>query len=571
MDNINLDIINEDLLIMGSDNEFNDLINEALSNNYNKLASMYQTIKKSCQFSLDEGDDYSIYTPEKLMIDKLKLTNDELDFLKKVMSKSKCCLFHARVYDLYGFNYKGKGRDEHKREAIKIYTSIPIDSQTWHKYGRYYYKRAIALAITLKEKDSLTVHSIKSSLVNAMFSDNVVEFAIPLEIATLLKKHQLIDRELDKKIINLFEQKANFYLNIPYYHFALKYLEYIESHGNKTDKLNSILKIAQSWEKQACESKSGIIQMKYYENAIAAYKRIENKNKSSHGIPDKIKTLENAISEVGIKAVSEMIPVNVGKYDISKEKIDSEKHVSGYASLHDALLMYCNINEIPLNDQILNCAKILERQEKDFQYSNYSYLSSNGRKVATEESQLSKNETLDFDKVVYFNFIAEVTSTARLMPALNVINQQHNISLEQLEEYCQDCKSIPNGRSKIFAKGLHMGFNMDFSSAIHLLLPQWEHLVRELLKSNGYITIYRDDYNGTAELGLSSLLAMIDTEALFDENLLNDMKSILVSKRGANLRNELAHGLLSYEKAISPISVYWWWRSLKLVVECRIN
>ena len=68
------------------------------------------------------------------------------------------------------------------------------------------------------------------------------------------------------------------------------------------------------------------------------------------------------------------------------------------------------------------------------------------------------------------------------------------------------------------------------------------------------------------ECGLSTLLDKDEAAEIFDDDMLFQMKAFLTHKRGPNLRNEIAHGLLDDNNTTNTSSVYWWWRSLKFVV-----
>ncbi|WP_181392321.1 DUF4209 domain-containing protein [Vibrio vulnificus] len=133
------------------------------------------------------------------------------------------------------------------------------------------------------------------------------------------------------------------------------------------------------------------------------------------------------------------------------------------------------------------------------------------------------------------------------------------------------CPIIPEQRAKLFAKGLYFGFEYDFASAIHLLVPQWEHIVRTILKESDVHTTMLDADGIDMECGLSTLLEKKEAEEIFDDNLLFEMTAFLTHKRGPNLRNELAHGLLDDDRVCSYSAIYWWWRSLKLVVHSLVH
>ena len=51
---------------------------------------------------------------------------------------------------------------------------------------------------------------------------------------------------------------------------------------------------------------------------------------------------------------------------------------------------------------------------------------------------------------------------------------------------------------------------------------------------------------------------------ILDEDTLFDLKGLLVEAFGANLRNRMAHGLMSHDETISAQSIYLWWLTLRL-------
>lgn len=154
-----------------------------------------------------------------------------------------------------------------------------------------------------------------------------------------------------------------------------------------------------------------------------------------------------------------------------------------------------------------------------------------------------------------------------IAPALEQFNSEHKISEEYLLKLCESSQTVPVGRAPYWAKGLLFGFQGDFSSAIHILVPQIENWIRELMQDNGLNTsTFNSDTGIETENGLSSLLNTDEISGLLDKNLLFELKSLLTSPPGPNLRNEIAHGLIEFEKANSPIGAYLWWLALKLML-----
>ena len=125
---------------------------------------------------------------------------------------------------------------------------------------------------------------------------------------------------------------------------------------------------------------------------------------------------------------------------------------------------------------------------------------------------------------------------------------------------------MPIGREVLFGKALAHGFNRDFATAIHLLAPQIEHMVRVQLKAAGVSTSRLDQDGIETENGLSTLIDLPQTKAIFGEDLTYEIKALFCDPMGPNLRNNIAHGLLSDQEANSVDAVYAWWLGVQLVL-----
>lgn len=109
------------------------------------------------------------------------------------------------------------------------------------------------------------------------------------------------------------------------------------------------------------------------------------------------------------------------------------------------------------------------------------------------------------------------------------------------------------------------GYDNDFVTALHILVPQLEHFVRYHLNQAGIKTTNLDKYDVENENGLSSLINSDGVSDVFGEDLSFEIKALFCDPRGPNLRNELAHGLIGYGEARSIFSIYAWWLFLRII------
>ena len=163
------------------------------------------------------------------------------------------------------------------------------------------------------------------------------------------------------------------------------------------------------------------------------------------------------------------------------------------------------------------------------------------------------------------------TSPARLRkayPNLIAIHLPVHASwLNQIEQ----SPIVPIGREQLFGKALFAGYDRDFVTALHILVPQIEHMVRYHLKHAGVQTTNLDNAGIENEVGLSSLMDLRQTEEIFGEDVSFEIKALFCDPFGLNLRNKLAHGLLDDGACYSLGAIYSWWFGLKLVLNTFWN
>jgi hypothetical protein len=155
---------------------------------------------------------------------------------------------------------------------------------------------------------------------------------------------------------------------------------------------------------------------------------------------------------------------------------------------------------------------------------------------------------------------------AVIKPARYQINLEHYIKVSDFYEIVINNPFVPRGREEIYARGLHAGLTGDFLIAAHLLIPQIEHSLRCLVKRRGNITSWLD--KGIQDEYIMSVLFdkhKADLQAIFGEDIAFDLIGLLNRKGfGSNLRNLMAHGLLSINGFYTQSVVYLWWLTLHL-------
>lgn len=149
-------------------------------------------------------------------------------------------------------------------------------------------------------------------------------------------------------------------------------------------------------------------------------------------------------------------------------------------------------------------------------------------------------------------------------PGRIALLEEHPIRRQDLFFLVLNNPFIPQGHEGIYLHGLQAGFFGEWLIAVHLLIPQVESSVRYVLQQHGVITSTLESDGTQKERDLNQLLWMPEVENIFGEDMLFDLRGILIERFGHNLRNESAHGLLPEGGFYQPVVVYLWWVILRL-------
>jgi hypothetical protein len=151
-------------------------------------------------------------------------------------------------------------------------------------------------------------------------------------------------------------------------------------------------------------------------------------------------------------------------------------------------------------------------------------------------------------------------------PALNQVNLEHNVNFDAIYILISNSSFVPKGREYSFAKGLYEGVKGDFWFACHILMPQIENSIREIMTQQGYITSSLSDYGIQEYHNINTFFRdrKPDLEKIFGKNITFDLEGLLVRRSGSNLRNNISHGLMPDREINHTSFVYLWWLTFYL-------
>ena len=289
----------------------------------------------------------------------------------------------------------------------------------------------------------------------------------------------------------------------------------------------------------------------FLQQGIEALRRIE-------GTAERRKTLHKVLLEYQKKSMTELqhISDTMGVTEIAEAARD---RVRG-KSLREALLTVA-LSRIPPK-----VTDLRKRAEDDAQRYVFTHLipahllDEEGKVIARRPGMLGdESQTEEMLKAQMYSKAAweqRIFAQAEVLPAITQITIEHRVTVADLIPFVSDNPFVPPGREYIFAQGLLSGLIGDGLVAAHLLIPQIENCIRYLLSLRGIPVSVLDDQGIQEERNLNSTLQDPETEKILGKDLVFDLQGLLIERFGSNLRNRIAHGLMSSSEYSSAQVLY---------------
>ncbi|MBE9057770.1 DUF4209 domain-containing protein [Sphaerospermopsis sp. LEGE 08334] len=450
------------------------------------------------------------------------------------------------------------------------------DPQKWsHCVDRI--KRSLTLALKIDYKPEIVVKYVDEVLNRYQGKD-------PLWLS--VKLHELLQEE---KNINILRKKQ--LLNtVKYADLAEKGAIFAES-IKEWDKARNYWEIKAEWhriEKNKAEYAARILVAETYrkesqhsltkhptpylkashdlQKAFEAFERLKSHQSTEEertAINSKMDEVHKLLSQYQEQSLHELITVS-SQHNISKEIELARAYVKG-KDFQDALL---SLAILGIPQKVSDIRKIAEENAWLSKFMPVVNKNEMGKTVARQPIEPDKaEEAILFDMYRIAVDGHRCNAQAFIEPARYQINLEHSIEIRDFFPIVSHSPFVPSGREYLFAKGLYAGLIGDFFTSTHILIPQIENSVRYLLRKQGAIPSEMKTKKGIEdERDLNTTLFPRNypqINSIFDADTLFDIQGLLIERSGSNLRNRMAHGLISDNEFNSPIMSYLWWVTLR--------
>ena len=295
--------------------------------------------------------------------------------------------------------------------------------------------------------------------------------------------------------------------------------------------------------------------------AIESYRRIGEAS-------ERIEELHHTLLEYQEISTNELKPIST-EIDLTEAVKRAIARIKD-KTFYDALFEFVLMGESP---EVSNLRKQVQALAKEYPIRHLLpvvEVDEKGKVVGSSSNNLFSNDPKEAEAAMRANMFKQadihhaIHTQGIIEPVRCQINLEHNVRVSDFIPIVSNNPLIPEGREHIYAQGLHAGMEGDFLAAAHLLIPQFENSIRHVLTQRGAITSGIDSKGIQDERSLSTTLYLPEMHDVFGEDITFDLQGLLTERFGTNLRNQMAHGLMSHDAFYSVQVVYLWWLILRL-------
>lgn len=501
----------------------------------------------------------------------IDLINEEILYLSSIVDEDLPPILKARIADILWTYSKPKNK-KHSEIAIENYISMDVFDDFFEPDVHVFWERAVMLA--KQTKNSSLIEKIKSKLLEEIENPSTNWDFHLLTIIEIFDNTDL-DEEWNYKLAEKLLEKQKEFNHKQQFHIVEKYLELaaklFKKSGNAEDSYKSLALLSQAIENHGDyrKNESAMVANSFYKLAFQRYREIPKSYRSILQIDQKLDTVQEKITQSGLLITDELKLISTKEMDISDLQEHCANHVKGKQTAFESLLYFSGVSSCNFE----SIWKSTENNINNFPTSSLfgaTSVSPDGRKISSIPPLAldgnNRDQVILKKAIKNFGIHMHLAVEGCILPALNQIQKEHLFPKEFLIQLCKLSAIVPEKREILVANALYQGFEWDFRSAIHLLAPQVENMVRQLLKRNGLVTTHTDPNGIENEMGLSSLVSIVGAREILGDDLWFELQAVFTDSLSANLRNEVGHGLLDDETSNSLYSVYAWWMVLRLVI-----
>jgi hypothetical protein len=523
-----------------------------------------------CSMIPADGQIHEPYQPMMRLADRRSLLPDDLDddalsFLSELPHDLENSKLAARIADILWIRRWGPAPHQAAKAAVGAWLKVPITEESWYEDARENWPRYLQIARQLRLTDELEKAKERLELAfSAATGGMALDLADQLVATGVLEKSDL--SVIASRLALLAPQAASSNITRQLCRGAANLYNKV---GDQDAASDNQLAVVNSWVAEAKDRRgsSALAANHFLQSALKDYRQISGEQRTRLSIESLGSELASRIRDTGVDGLKEMATFTSPAIDLSDMAANIKEHVSNL-SAEQAILRFVGLAPYLSEEQTRADAESVISGSFAFSVVPVQHFASDGRTIHTsapdEEGPWGYPGNVWEQMRMAFQMHVQFVVKGRVLPALEVLINEHRLTVGDFLVIVETCPFVPQDREQSIARALAAGYNYDFAAALYMLVPQLENIVRQILRSVGAPTTGITE-GIESEVGLSTLLGRPQAAEVLPPELLLELRLLFGGPTGPNLRNNVAHGLLSDSDSVDIYSVYAWWFLMRLV------
>ncbi|GAA1854690.1 DUF4209 domain-containing protein [Myceligenerans crystallogenes] len=492
------------------------------------------------------------------------LTEEQIGFLATIRDQIGSPWLRARICDVLWI----KNRDHlAARTAVVTWAGIPVDENAWFEGGAAAWERALDLSQRLNLAEG---HQLQQALHDAVLVTEQFAFAGQVSDVLLGARVPATDGlALLERLAALAEARSGGEER-DLLEAAKAWAQRLRKEETRADLLYSIVQswMAESEEHARGERPSAMLAARCLEQALQTFRKIPRKERERLGIAD-LELQLRARHKTATSSINDELTAIRTEFPADGEKMaeHTRQRIAG-CDRGDVLVVLGTLFPARPYAELFDVAQATEEGSISSLFESVS-LTPEGRKARVTRAD---DEIHGVRAPVWrvmeraFNLMAALTVREGLAPALAVVQAEHALREQDFADLVAECGQVPADHRYLFTHGLWCIYKGDIAAGIHILVPQIEAFVRTHLQFHGVATTTIDKEDSVEnEVGLSTLVRKDEMEQVFGPDLTLYFRMMFEGPAGLNVRNTVAHGVLTDDAVETVTNLFVWWFALYLV------
>lgn len=530
-------------------------------------SSAINTVAKVCGMMLNPDRWDRPYSPLMQIKDRRTalpedLTYEEIEFLSQLLPTLPHTLVTAQIADVISLRSSDKARRfEYAKEAVTRWITVGLpdglpqnEEQGW--------RRAIEISLRFRLNDE--VDQLETLALERIRAGEVVS---AWQVAQMVRQAG-IGRDSAVEIASVFVSGAqgieDLHLRREVLAEARGWLK-IEADEEAVARIDEL--IGDLWweEAKARRSDSHHIARDCYGNAYNQYRRVRRSLRSTKTVK-RIARLPRKIREEGQLSLDEMQFHESGPIDLTPLRELADHVLSEEDTIRALAKWFANA---PLDSiEAAQDAAITAMREHPVQHLfSRTTLDADGRTIHKSTSPQARGGIpgeVWAEIVRNLSLKIGVLAQGYIWPVLAKMSTERKLTISDFRVMIRASPFVPPNQEWFFATALYNGYYGRLAESIYMLVPAMEACVRACLQRAGIETrnIRADDTE--IEPGLSALMELDGVDQALTPDLAWHIRALYCGPLGPNLRNRMAHGLLTEEESKGSSVLYAWWLAFRL-------